>query len=139
MAEDINRVNLIGRLTRDAELMYTNSGFALCKMSVAVNRRKKEGDRWTEEPNFFDISLWGKRGEALNQYLQKGAQIALEGHLKQERWEQDGAKRSKVIVEAENIQLLGGKKDSQPQQQSYAPPKPQDNSWEDYDGDPIPF
>lgn len=113
MAEDINRVVLVGRLTRDAELMYTNSGFALCKFSVAVNRRRKSGDQWIEEPNFFDISLWGKRGESLNSYLVKGQQVAVEGQLRQERWEQDGAKRSKITVEASNIQLLGSRGDGQ--------------------------
>ncbi|MDC7221570.1 MAG: single-stranded DNA-binding protein [Spirochaetales bacterium] len=109
MAEDINKVLLVGRLTRDAELSYTNSGYALCKFSIAVNRRKKQGDNWIDEANFFELTLWGKRAESLNQYLTKGVQIACEGQLKQERWEQDGQKRSKVSVEAVNIQLLGGK------------------------------
>lgn len=111
MSEDLNRVILVGRLTRDAEIRYTNSGFALTKMSLAVNRRKKSGDQWVEEANFFDITLWGKRGEALIQYLTKGTQLAIEGQLRQERWEQDGAKRSKVTVEATNLQLLGGRSD----------------------------
>jgi len=116
MAEDINRVVLVGRLTRDAELMYTNSGFALCKFSIAVNRRRKSGDQWIEEGNFFDISIWGRRGEALNSYLVKGTQVAVEGQLRQDRWEQDGVKRSKVVVEATNIQLLGGRGEARPSQ-----------------------
>jgi len=111
MAEDLNRVVLVGRLTRDAELMYTNSGYPLCKFSVAVNRRRKSGDQWVEEANFFDISLWGRRGEALNSYLVKGQQLAIEGQLKQDRWEQDGVKRSRVVVEATNIQLIGNRSD----------------------------
>jgi len=109
MAEDLNRVVLVGRLTRDSELMYTNSGFALCKFSIAVNRRRKSGDQWIEEGNFFDISIWGRRGESLNPYLTKGQQVAVEGQLRQDRWEQDGQKRSKVVVDASNIQLLGGR------------------------------
>jgi single-strand DNA-binding protein len=109
MADDINKVMIVGRLTRDAELMYTNSGYALCKFSIAVNRRVKKNDQWIDEANYFDLNLWGKRGEALNQYLQKGTQVAIEAQLKQERWEKDGAKRSKVTLEAQNIQLLGGK------------------------------
>ncbi|MDC7221879.1 MAG: single-stranded DNA-binding protein [Spirochaetales bacterium] len=109
MAEDINKVMLVGRLTRDAELSYTNSGFALCKFSLAVNRRRKQGDQWVDEANFFDLHLWGRRGESLNSYLTKGTQVAVEGQLRQERWEQDGAKRSKVTIEAVNIQLLGGR------------------------------
>jgi single-strand DNA-binding protein len=111
MAGDINRVILVGRLTRDAELSYTTSGFALTKFSLAINRRKKQGDQWVDEANYFDIVLWGKRGESLNQYLQRGQQVAVEGELRQERWEKDGMKRSKVTVEATNIQLLGGRSD----------------------------
>ena len=108
---DINRVILIGRLTRDAELKYTNTGSAICKFSIAVNRRRKSGDGWVDEVSFFDIAAWGKMGESLNQYLVKGKQIAVEGELRQDRWEQDGQPRSKVEIFAMNIQLLGGARD----------------------------
>lgn len=111
MAEDLNRVILVGRLTRDAELQYTGSGWAITKMGLAVNRRRKQGDQWVDEANFFDVTLFGKRGESLSPYLQKGQQIAVEGQLRQDRWEQDGMKRSKVFVEASNIQLLGSRSD----------------------------
>jgi single-strand DNA-binding protein len=105
---DLNHVILIGRLTRDAELKYTNGGIAVCKFSIAVNRKKKNGDQWVDEANFFDIVLWGRQGEALNQYLQKGKQIGVDGELRQERWQQDGQNRSRVEITANNIQLLGG-------------------------------
>ena len=105
---DINHVVLVGRLTRDAELKYTAGGQAVCKFSVAVNRRRKQGDQWVDEPNFFDIVLWGRQGETLNQYLVKGKQIGVDGELRQDRWEQDGQNRSKVEIVANNIQLLGG-------------------------------
>ena len=105
---DINHVVLIGRLTRDAELKYTANGQAVCKFSLAINRRKKNGDQWVDEPSFFDIVLWGKQGETLNQYLVKGKQIAVEGELRQDRWEQDGQNRSKIEIMANNVQLLGG-------------------------------
>lgn len=105
---DLNHVILIGRLTRDAELKYTANGQAVCKFSVAVNRRRKNGDQWVDEPNFFDVVLWGRSGETLNQYLVKGKQIAVEGELRQDRWEQDGQNRSKVEILANNVQLLGG-------------------------------
>ncbi len=105
---DINHVMLVGRLTRDAELKYTSGGMAVCKFSVAVNRRKKNGDQWVEEAHFFDIVLWGRSGEAINQYLVKGKQVAIEGELRQNRWEQDGQARSKVEIMANNVQLLGG-------------------------------
>ena len=108
MAADINSVTIVGRLTRDAELKYTNSGSAVTSMGLAVNRSRKDGDQWVEEANFFDVSLWGRRGESLNQYLQKGTRIAVTGELRQDRWEQDGQKRSRVVIHANNIQLLGG-------------------------------
>ena len=105
---DINVVVLIGRLTRDAELKYTNSGTAVCKLSIAVNTRKKQGDEWIDEANFFDIVFWGKGGEALKPYLNKGKLIAVEGELRQNRWEHEGQSRSKVEINANNIRLLGG-------------------------------
>jgi single-strand DNA-binding protein len=108
MANDVNRVILIGRCTRDAELKYTSGGMAVCKFAIAVNRRKKNGDQWVDEASFFDVVAWGKIGEALNQYLVKGKQVAVEGELHQNRWEQDGQSRSKVEINADNIQLLGG-------------------------------
>jgi single-strand DNA-binding protein len=104
---DINNVVLVGRLTKDAELKYTSSGQAVCKFSVAVNRRRKNGDQWEDEANFFDVVLWGRQGEALNQYLQKGKTVGVEGELRQDRWQQDGQNRSKVEIVANNIQLLG--------------------------------
>ena len=107
---DINSVVIIGRLTRDAELKYTNTGTAVCKFSIAVNRRRKSGDNWVEDTNFFDVIVWGKAGEALNQYLVKGKQVAIEGELRQNGWEQDGQTRSRVETSANNIELLGGNK-----------------------------
>jgi single-strand DNA-binding protein len=124
MAADINSVTIVGRMTRDAELKYTNSGFAISSISIAVNRSRKDGDQWVEEANFFDVTLLGRRAESLNQYLQKGTRIAVTGELKQERWEKDGQKRSRVSIQANNIQLLGGDK---PQGQS------QSNSKTSYD------
>lgn len=105
---DINNVVLVGRLTRDAELKYTTSGQAVCKFSIAVNRRRKNGEQWEDEANFFDVVLWGRQGEALGQYLLKGKTIGVEGELRQDRWQQDGQNRSKVEIVADNIQLLGG-------------------------------
>jgi single-strand DNA-binding protein len=105
---DINHVVLVGRLTRDAELKYTAGGQAVCKFSVALNRRRKNGEQWVDEAHFFDVVLWGRQGEALNQYLVKGKQVGVDGELRQDRWEQDGQSRSKVEIVANNIQLLGG-------------------------------
>jgi len=105
---DINHVVLIGRLTRDAELKYTSTGQAVCKFSIAVNRRRKNGDQWEDEANFFDIVLWGRQGETLNQYLLKGKAVGVDGELRQDRWQQEGQNRSKIEIVANNIQLLGG-------------------------------
>ncbi len=105
---DLNHVMIIGRLTRDAEFKYITSGNAVCKFSVAVNYGRKNGDQWVEEANFFDVVLWGKPAETLNQYLLKGKQVAVDGELRQNRWEQEGQNRSKVEIIAKNIQLLGG-------------------------------
>ncbi len=145
--QDLNMVALIGRLTRDAELRYTTSGSALCNFSIAVNRRVKKGEQWLDEASFLDITLWGKQGENLNKYLLKGGQVAIQGSLKQDRWEKDGAKMSKVSVHVEDIQLLGGKPQggnsgaSEPQRK--APSKPSTPSNDDFDPsayeDDIPF
>jgi single-strand DNA-binding protein len=105
---DLNHVVLIGRLTRDAELKSIASGQSVCKFSIAVNRRKKNGDQWEDEPNFFDVVVWGRQGESLHQYLLKGKMVGVDGELKQDRWQQDGQNRSKVEIVASNLQLLGG-------------------------------
>jgi len=110
---DVNHVILIGRLTRDAELKYTSGGMAVCKFAIAVNKRRKQGEQWVDEANFFDIVLWGRQGETLNQYLVKGKQVAVEGELHQNRWEQDGQSRSKIEINANNVQLLGGNSGAQ--------------------------
>jgi len=107
---DTNIVVLVGRLTREAELKYTPSGTAYSKFSLAVNKRKKDGDQWKDEASFFDVVLWGKAAEGLNQYLVKGKQVAIQGELSQNRWTQDGQARSKVEISAHDIQLLGDKK-----------------------------
>jgi len=114
---DTNIVILIGRLTRDAEMKYLSNGTAVCKFSLAVGKKYKKEDHQVEETSFVDCTLFGKKAEALNQYLVKGKQIAVEGELKQDRWEQDGQNRSKIGVTVNNVQLLGGgtQSDSKPQ------------------------
>jgi len=134
---DINQVVLVGRLTRDVgadekSFAYLPSGQARANVSIAVNRSRKNGDQWVDEVNYFDITIWGKQAENLKPYLLKGKQIAVEGYLKQDRWEKDGQKFSRVTITANNVQLLGGKSDNgqqtggdtpkfQPKTQSRAP------------------
>ncbi|MDD2404914.1 MAG: single-stranded DNA-binding protein [Sphaerochaetaceae bacterium] len=108
MANDINVVVLVGRLTRDSELRFTNNGTAICRFSLAVNRLKRSGDQREEEVSYIDIVVWGKQAETLNPYLVKGRQICVNGELRQSRWEQDGQSRNKIEVVANNIELLGG-------------------------------
>jgi single-strand DNA-binding protein len=117
---DINHVILIGRLTRNAELKFTTNGTAVSKFSIAVNRSVKRGDNWESEANYFDIVLWGKQAESLNDYLLKGKQIAVDGELRQDRWQQDGQNRSKVEVIASTIKLLGGGSDSRQSGSGYS-------------------
>lgn len=115
---DINSVVLVGRLTRDLgekDMGYLPNGTARANVSIAVNRSRKQSDgTWSDDVSYFDITLWGKTAENLKPYLSKGKQIAVEGHLRQERWQdkQTGNNRSRVSVVADNIQLLGGKSDS---------------------------
>ncbi len=111
--KDLNNVSLIGRLTRDAEVKYTSANYPVTSFGLAVNRSVKKGDKWQDEASFFDVTVFGKTGERLQQYLKKGKQIAVIGELKQERWQQDGQNRSKVIIVANDLYLLGNKSDAQ--------------------------
>lgn len=104
---DINTVVLIGRLTRDSELKYSKSGMPIARFSLAVNRSRKKGEEWVDEVSFFEVDYFGKGAEAVNRYLTKGQQVGVEGELRQDRWEQDGQPRSKVVVNATNVRLLG--------------------------------
>lgn len=106
---DINTVVVVGRLTRDAELKYMNNGNAVASISIATNRSRKDGDQWVSEANFFDVSYYGKPAEAVSRYLTKGQQIAVQGSLRQDRWEKDGQKFSKIRIQADSIELLGGR------------------------------
>jgi single-strand DNA-binding protein len=105
---DMNKWIGIGRLTRDATLTYTSGGMAICKFAIAVNARVKQGESWADEASFFDVTVFGKAAEAINQYLVKGKQVAVDGRLKQDRWEKDGQNHSRVVINADNVQLLGG-------------------------------
>ena len=96
---DINCVTLTGRLTRDAELKYTQNGGAIVRFSMAVNRSKRNADgSWAEEASYFDCVYFGKGAESVNSYLSRGRQVAVSGELRQSRWEQDGQTRSRVEV-----------------------------------------
>src|SRR3954469_14959401 len=88
MAANINRVVLVGNLTRDPEMKHLPSGTALCSLRIAVNtRRKDESGQWTDKPNYFDVSVWGNQGESCAQYLAKGRPVAIDGRLEWREWE----------------------------------------------------
>ncbi|HKM06334.1 MAG TPA: single-stranded DNA-binding protein, partial [Sphaerochaeta sp.] len=112
MANDMNMVALIGRLTRDAEVTFTSGGMAIAKFSLAVNKRKKVGDSWEDEAHFFGCTLFGKSAEAIEGWLKKGKQVAVQGELRQSRWEQDGQNRSKIEIVANSVQLLASPGDN---------------------------
>jgi single-strand DNA-binding protein len=117
---NINRVILVGNLTRDPELRHTPSGTAVCKLRVAVNTRQKDSasGQWTDKPNYFDVTVWGNQGESCAQYLSKGRPIGIDGRLDWREWEaQDGSKRQAVEIIAENVQFLGSRADSESQPQ----------------------
>lgn len=103
----MNTVSLIGRLGRDPELRYTQSGTAVANFSLAVTRPFNR-----EETDWFDVTCWGKTAELAANHLQKGRQVGVAGRLQQDRWEQDGQKRSKVVVVANDLTFVGPKEDS---------------------------
>ena len=105
-----NRVILLGNLTRDIELRYTNSRMAVCQNAIAVNdRRKNASGEWIDETSFVDVTFFGRTAEVVSEYLSKGSPIFVEGRLKQDTWEKEGQKRSKLHVIVDRMQLLGGR------------------------------
>jgi single-strand DNA-binding protein len=109
MARGFNKVVLMGNLTRDPELRNTPSGQSVCGFSLAVNRSWKNAQGETQEAvDYIDCNAWGKAGEIIAQYMQKGGAILVSGRLQQRSWEQDGQKRSKVEVVVEDFNFVGG-------------------------------
>jgi single-strand DNA-binding protein len=122
MARNINRVIVVGNLTRDPELRHTPSGMAVCSLRIAVNTtRKDETGQWVDKPNYFDVTVWGQQGENCAQYLSKGRPVAIDGRLEWREWEQDGNKRQAVEIVADNVQFLGGRQDAEGGSPAYVP------------------
>jgi single-strand DNA-binding protein len=108
-----NRVILLGNLTRDVEIKYTQSGLAVTEVGLAVNDRRKDANgNWIEEVTFVDVTLWGRTAEVASEYLSKGSPILVEGRLKLDTWETDGQKRSKLRVVGERMQMVGSRSGS---------------------------
>lgn len=115
MAGSINRVVLVGNLTRDPELRSTPSGTSVCALRVAVNDRVKDPTtgEWGDKPNYFSVDVFGSQGERCAQWLSRGRQVAVEGRLRWREWEtQDGQKREAVSVVADNVQFIGPREPS---------------------------
>ncbi len=104
---NINKVILMGNLTRDPEVRYTPNGKAVASFSLAINRKYKQGEEWKEEVSYIDIVVFGKPAEACGQYLNKGDSALIDGRLQQRRWDdkESGQKRSKVEVVADSVQF----------------------------------
>jgi single-strand DNA-binding protein len=107
---DINSVVLVGRITKDCgsderSFSYIGNGTAKAVVNIAVNRGVKKGDKWEDETSFFDVTIWGKTAENLKPRLTKGTQITVSGYLKQDRWEKDGQKQSRVQVVADMVEI----------------------------------
>jgi single-strand DNA-binding protein len=134
----MNSVNLIGRLTADPEVRYLESGKAIATFSIAITRTRDESD-------FFDVQAWEKTADVVSQYCKKGSQIGIEGRLRQERWQDRETQkpRSKVIVIANRIELLGSKDSAAGVPASGAAPRPtafvSPTKYVDTDYDSIPF
>ena len=108
---NVNKVILIGNLTRDFDLRYTPKGTAIADSALAVNRRYKlDSGEQKEEVTFIDFSFWGKAAETLTKHLRKGDPLYMEGHIKMESWDDKntGQKRSKLKIIGEEFQFLGG-------------------------------
>ena len=109
MAAGINKVILVGNLGRDPEVRYAQSGMAICKLSVAVTERVKDGDAWKDQTEWFRVTVFGKTAENAGQYLQKGRQVYVEGRLKTDKYkDKDGVEKTSTEVIANTLQFLGG-------------------------------
>jgi single-strand DNA-binding protein len=109
MAKSINQVIIMGNLTRDPELRSTPNGQSVCSFSMALNRSYKDASgNWQELTDFIDVVAWGTLAERISQYLSKGRRALVNGRLQQRSWEQDGQKRSKVEVLANDVTFMDG-------------------------------
>jgi len=121
----MNRVVLIGRITRDPETKQTPSGTKVAEFSIAVDKRGKD-----EGANFFRVKAWGNQAEYVGNYLNKGRLVAIDGRLEQRTYEKDGQKREVIEVVAESVQGLDRPRDdAQPTQSA----KPKPSATDDYD------
>jgi single-strand DNA-binding protein len=105
----INVVSLVGRAGRDPEMKYFESGSVKCSLTLAVNRRSKRAD----EPDWFDLEIWGKTAEVAGNYVRKGSLIGVKGAIKFDRWtdRNTGEERQKLLIRVDQLELLGGRRE----------------------------
>lgn len=110
---DLNSIVITGNLAHavgEREVQKVGETTKLT-ITIASNQSVKVNGEWKNEPSFFDVVMWGKLADNLKPYLTKGKGVGISGHLKQDRWEKDGQKKSKIYIVADNVKLLGGKAD----------------------------
>jgi len=116
MAGNINRVIITGNLTKDPELQtLSGSGTNVCSLRIACNGRRKNNEtgQWEDQPNYFDVTVWGQQGDNCKRYLSKGRGVAIDGRLRWREWTSpEGQKRQAVDIIAESVQFLGGRDDA---------------------------
>ncbi len=129
MARSFNQVILMGNLTRDPELRTTPNGQSVCSFSLALNRSYKGSDgNWQEATDYVDVVAWGPLGERVAQYLNKGRPCLVNGRLQSRSWEQEGQKRSKVEVVAQDVTFLGGRDGGNGEGGGYSGGSPSDSA-----------
>lgn len=123
MANDLNAVSLVGRLTRDPDLRSLPSGASVCELRLAYNTSVKRGDAWEDKGNFINVTVWGAQGEALARNLTRGQRVGVTGRLEWREWEtQDGGKREQTSITASQVQYLDPKPDGAPAARPAAQP-----------------
>ncbi len=144
MARSLNQVTIMGNLTRDPELRQTPNGQSVCSFSLALNRSYKDSSgEWQEATDYIDVVAWSTLAERIAQYLSKGRRALVQGRLQSRNWEQDGQKRSKVEVLANDVTFLDsrGGGDSSNETNEEAPKKSnsskKDTVVEDIGDEPI--
>ena len=141
---DLNSLVIVCRVTQEIgenDFGYISTGTAKLTLHVANNESRKKGDNWEDVTSFFDVVYWGKPAENIKAKIHKGLLLGVSGRLKQDRWEKDGQKQSRITIQADNCYLLGGKSEGGAAPQS-APAPQNDGGYEPQSGDfpeDIPF
>lgn len=126
-------VTIVGNLVRDVDLRYIPSGTAVADVTVAVTEREKKNGEYVDATAFIDCVLWGRTAELANEHLFKGSPILFAGSIRQDNWEKDGQKRSKLKIVVDSMTFIGSKSD---RQQSHSQPEPAHAAVED-EADPF--